>query len=316
MSTIGIRYILLALVATIFPAVVQARTHSIPRLDPYADPKHDVYNPLRYIASDTLTAIAFSLILAVALSQTWCMVKWGAKYMLAMTIGAYTFAFGISVRFGLHLHPQSKGLYIVEYLFVVLSPCAFIAAVYVLLGRLARYIECDKHLLVSPRKITLVFVSSDVMTFLIQAAGGGTTTANDPDLIMIGSRIFLAGLALQLASFVVFSMIYIIFLYRVRFHEPTAWQMDASQKWYDDWRALAAALFVSCIGILVRSVYRTVELSEGFGGHLSTTESYFYLLDTLPLFVAIVVYMPFWPGRFIKLRDTKKEQESGIGNVN
>jgi len=26
----------------------------------------------------------------------------------------------------------------------------------------------------------------------------------------------------------------------------------------------------------------------------------FYLLDTLPLFVAIAVYVPFWPGRFIK----------------
>ena len=31
------------------------------------------------------------------------------------------FALGISIRFGLHLHPDSQGLYIVEYLFVVLS---------------------------------------------------------------------------------------------------------------------------------------------------------------------------------------------------
>jgi hypothetical protein len=31
------------------------------------------------------------------------------------------FALGIATRFGLHSHPESKGLYIVEYLFVVLS---------------------------------------------------------------------------------------------------------------------------------------------------------------------------------------------------
>lgn len=31
------------------------------------------------------------------------------------------FALGISIRFGLHLHPDSLGLYIVEYLFVVLT---------------------------------------------------------------------------------------------------------------------------------------------------------------------------------------------------
>lgn len=31
------------------------------------------------------------------------------------------FAFGIAMRFGLAVHPESKGIYIVEYLFVVLS---------------------------------------------------------------------------------------------------------------------------------------------------------------------------------------------------
>jgi hypothetical protein len=49
----------------------------------------------------------------------------------------------------------------------------------------------------------------------------------------------------------------------------------------------------------IRSVYRTIELSQGFEGHLSTIEAFFYGLDTLPLFLAIVVYIPFWPGRFI-----------------
>ena len=35
--------------------------------------------------------------------------------------GYPVFALGISIRFALHLHPDSQGLYIVEYLFVVLS---------------------------------------------------------------------------------------------------------------------------------------------------------------------------------------------------
>lgn len=42
-----------------------------------------------------------------------------------------------------------------------------------------------------------------------------------------------------------------------------------------------------------------VELSEGFQGPLTRSEPFFYGLDTLPLFIAIVVYLPFWPGRFI-----------------
>jgi len=282
-------------------AVAQAKDGDLPRPeDPFKDPKNDPYNPLRYIASNTLTAIAFALILLVAFAQTYLMFKRGAKWMSAMTIGAYCFAAGFGCRFGLHSHPESKGIYIAEYLFIVLSPCAFIAADYVLLGRMARYLGTDSHLLIPARRITVVFIVSDIATFLIQAAGGSSTvSANDQKRIEVGQHIFLAGLALQLLSFLIFTIIYIRFLLRVRRYEPAIWSKDAGKKWYIDWRSLAGALFVSCIGILVRSVYRTVELSQGFHGHLGTTEWFFYVLDTLPLFIAISVYLPFWPGRFI-----------------
>lgn len=49
----------------------------------------------------------------------------------------------------------------------------------------------------------------------------------------------------------------------------------------------------------IRSIYRTIELSEGYLGHLATTEAFFYGLDTLPLFIAIAIYVPFWPGRYV-----------------
>lgn len=92
--------------------------------DPFIDPKHDPCNPLKYIASDVLTGIAFgeffhyfsfllvsygrfhrygactrafkltrihtALVLLVGLTQSLWMWKWGARWMLAMTIGAYS----------------------------------------------------------------------------------------------------------------------------------------------------------------------------------------------------------------------------------
>ena len=53
----------------------------------------------------------------------------------------------------------------------------------------------------------------------------------------------------------------------------------------------------------VRCVYRVIELSQGYHGHLATTEVYFYALDSLPLFVAVAVYTPFWPGRMMPTID-------------
>lgn len=61
------------------------------------------------------------------------------------------------------------------------------------------------------------------------------------------------------------------------------------------------------MGIQIRSVYRTTEQSEGFLGRLATTQAFFYGLDTLPLFIAIVIYVPFWPGRFIRPHETMSE---------
>lgn len=46
--------------------------------------------------------------------------------------------------------------------------------------------------------------------------------------------------------------VYLLFLVRMYKHEPEVWARDRNRKWYNDWRALAGAMWVSCIGILVR----------------------------------------------------------------
>jgi len=270
--------------------------------EPQLGPKLDPCNPLEYIPSNVLTGIAVGLCLFSGICHLASMWRWGAKWMLAMTIGIFTFSIGLGMRFGLHTNPDAKGTYIVEYLFIVLSPCAFIAADYVLLGRLAIFLGTPEHLVISPRRVTPMFVCSDLVTFLIQAVGGSVSiAANDIKTNKLGSNIFLAGLVLQLFSFLLFTLMYLRFVYRVKTYRPEVWSRGTALNtpWYKDWRALAFALFVSCIGILVRSVFRVIELSQGFKGPLATNEGIFYGLDTLPLFIAVSAYVPFWPGRFI-----------------
>ncbi|KAH7920174.1 RTA1-domain-containing protein [Leucogyrophana mollusca] len=286
-----------------------------PPANPYLGPSQDPDNILKYITSNTLTGIAFALILTIAFIQTYWIRKWGPKWMLCLVIGEYTYALGFALRFGLHYAPDSRNLYIVEDFFVVLSPCAFIAADYILLGRIARYLDCAEYLLVPSQRITAIFVTSDITTFMIQAAGGGISVSNNISTALAGEHIFLAGLALQLASFFTFTCIYCCFLYRVHKHKPEIWAKDRGGTWYRDWRVLAGALSLSCVGILVRSVYRVVELSQGYQGYLTTTEAYFYGLDTLPLLVAISAYIPFWPGRFIPSESTVLGSESQVDSI-
>ena len=69
-------------------------------------------------------------------------------------------------------------------------------------------------------------------------------------------QIFLAGLILQLLSFLTFFSIYCRFLYKIYSLKPAIWSRDQFGPWFLDWRALAGALVVSSIGILVSIFFR------------------------------------------------------------
>lgn len=286
---------------TLFVTSAQAATKSvICPSDPYLDPRNDPCNALGYIPDNTLTAVAFVYVLLVALIQTYQIIYNGGKFMLSMVIGEYSYALGFAFRFAVHNSPDSLVIFITEDLMIVLSPCFFIAANYALLGRLAREIDCAHHILLPVRWLTLIFVSSDVTTFVIQAVGASMSTSTVQSSALTGLHVFLVGLIMQLVSFVFFCAIYARFIYKVYTKEQDVCTRDSKQPWYNDWRALAGALTVSCIGLLIRSFYRVVEASQGFRGNLSTSETAFYLGDTIPICLAIFVYVPFWPGRFIK----------------
>ncbi|PAV23663.1 RTA1-domain-containing [Pyrrhoderma noxium] len=270
--------------------------------DPYASPSTDPCNILGYIASNSMTTVALVAYLVIGICQAVSIWKFGTKWMMSMTIGIFSFCFGLVTRYALHGNPQSKNIFIAEYLLIVLSPCLFIATEYVLLSRLATYLNRPTYMWISPRRVTLVYVVSDVTTFLVQMAGAViTVTGDDENQKEMGSNIFLTGLILQLVSFIIFTIMYLRFLQLVYRNDRQVWNKDVNRKmpWYEDWRALAAAFFLSCILIIIRCTFRVVEEAYGFKGFIARSEAAFYIFDCLPLFIAVAVYVPFWPGRFI-----------------
>jgi hypothetical protein len=58
---------------------------------------------------------------------------------------------------------------------------------------------------------------------------------------------------MQLASFLTFTCICLVFIHRVRTQEPETWAMDGAKKWHQDWRTLVGAMTLSFVGILVRA---------------------------------------------------------------
>ncbi|CCO37309.1 Protein RTA1 [Rhizoctonia solani AG-1 IB] len=253
---------------------------------------------LHYIPNRPLAIISGLLYLAIpVICIFWARKNW-ARYMLTIMIGGVCYAIGLFMRLPFGSNPDKLGLYIIMNMFTVLSPCAFIATVYMLLGRLALYLDADEYLLVKSRIITKLFLTSDIVTLLVQAAGGGMAAMQS--LSDIGKKIFLIGLIVQLISFALYMCVYAVFLYRMKVNRPEECYLPRNKAdFFSHWTALAGTLVISCIGIFIRSIFRTIENSQGFDGYLATTEVYFYVLDTLPLFIAILVFVVTWPPLYL-----------------
>jgi hypothetical protein len=71
---------------------------------------------------------------------------------------------------------------------ILLSPCAFLAQNYVLLPRLATKLHCEQYLFVKSSIIVRIFVWSDVITFILQAAGGGLASGGG-DTATLGEHV-------------------------------------------------------------------------------------------------------------------------------
>jgi len=76
-------------------------------------------------------------------------------------IGTYCEGIGLALRIWFRNNLHSLGGYIAMYMFVILSPCAFLAADYILLGRIVEHLNADKYLFIKPGRVSWIFIISD-----------------------------------------------------------------------------------------------------------------------------------------------------------
>ncbi|EUC56584.1 RTA1 domain protein [Rhizoctonia solani AG-3 Rhs1AP] len=255
-------------------------------------------SPLKYIPSKNAAMIAGGLYMFTAGAMcVWSRQYWG-RYMLAMIIGSASYGAGLFLRLLVAEDMESIMKHATMSLVILLSPCAFIAGIYMLLGRLAIHLDATEYLLIRPNILSKVFVLSDVFTFLLQAAGGGMVTGDNANMRNIGSKLFLIGLIAQLVSFLGYTMIFGIFVCRLWALRRDEWSYRP-QGIMNHWLALIAAMGISCQNIIVRSVFRVMESAQGRNGTFATQEQYFYLMDCVVLWVAVGVFVVTWPPKHI-----------------
>lgn len=63
------------------------------------------------------------------------------------------------------------GPYIVQTLCLLLAPALLAASIYMLLGRIILVLQAESHAILKKKWLTKVFVTGDVLSFLLQGAG-------------------------------------------------------------------------------------------------------------------------------------------------
>jgi hypothetical protein len=98
----------------------------------------------------------------------------------------------------------------------------------------------------------------------------------------------IAGVIFQLVAMTVFAVLAIDFSRRsVRFTTPQGFGK------------VMAAMFISLVAIYARSIFRAIELAEGWQGYLITHEEYFIGLDGALMVLAVGIFLVMDPASIL-----------------
>ncbi|GFF25675.1 hypothetical protein IFM61606_09516 [Aspergillus udagawae] len=250
-----------------------------------------LYNYDPSVAASVIFAVVFGSSAALHIWQAF--IKARAWFFTAFVIGSIMMALGYLCRAISAKSPSSLGPYICQSLLILLPPSLYAATIYMLYGRIVRCTRQPELSTISPTKVTKVFVTGDILAFILQCSGGGMMAISG--LSSIGEKVLVFGLFVQLIFFGFFLFISVKFALRLR-RIPSKVPGGA-------WKTLLYILYTMAALIIFRCLYRIVEFVQGHSGYLVSHEIYMYLFDTLPMLIVQVPFHCWKPYNMLDARD-------------
>ncbi|RAH70547.1 RTA1 domain-containing protein [Aspergillus aculeatinus CBS 121060] len=223
---------------------------------------------------------------------------WG--YLAGLFGGLVLEIIGYIGRIQLHSNLFRFNPYLEYLICLTIGPAFLSASIYICLGCIVKvYGESISRL--RPKTYTIVFVACDLISLILQAAGGAITSVADADqydLAQDGINIMIAGLASQVASLALFMAICLDYAWRV-YKNPDDLSSETCMRGLRHsirWKAFLAGLALATVTIFVRSVFRVAELKGGFHSSLANNEVLFMTLEGAMIAIAVISLTVLHPG--------------------
>ncbi|KAL3428546.1 RTA1 like protein-domain-containing protein [Aspergillus tetrazonus] len=257
------------------------------RADDSTDYQDAVWAYYRYYPSEA-AAILFTILFAITtFVHLYQLIRHRTWFFIPFVIGGYFEWVGYIGRIlSSDESPNwSMGPYIQQTLLLLLAPALFAASIYMMLGRIVVLLDAE-HLCIFKKKwLTKFFVAGDILSFTVQAAGGGIMASGTLSAVHNGEKVVITGLVIQILFFGFFIITCAIFNRRVNW-DPT----ERAVEFASLWRKRIRILYAANILIMIRSVFRLIEYAMGNNGYLLRREAFLYVFDGVLMLAVMVLF--------------------------
>jgi hypothetical protein len=208
----------------------------------------DEYGSVHYLPSMFGNALFLGIFGLVLLLQIWPLgiryKTWG--YMGAMIGGCILEVVGYIGRILMNTTPFDDNNFIIYIVGLTIGPAFFSAAIYLGISRIITIFGSSLSFF-KPRTVTLIFIGADLVSLILQSAGGAIAsmadTQEDNDM---GVNIMIAGLIAQVVATSAFAGVCLHLAWSIRKHPE---RLDPSYAQFRKTRKFT--LFLSCKFLLV-----------------------------------------------------------------
>ncbi|CUS14690.1 unnamed protein product [Tuber aestivum] len=266
------------------------------------------------LALNSLLIALFGLSLLAHTAQGIKYKTWG--FLVSMIFGCVAEIVGYGGRIWAYNDPFGMNPFLMQICSLTIAPAFLCAGIYLCLSRIVMVFGAETSR-IPPKAYTYIFVTCDFISLCLQGAGGGiaSTLSQDEKDPAPGNNIMLAGLGFQVFTLVLFMLLCAEYAYRVKTSNQEFDVTHAKLRSSKKFRAFLIALSLSTVLIFIRSIYRVIEMAQGWDGALTKNETLFFVLEGVMVVIAVLVLNVFHPGwcfreAYVDRLGTEKNLES------
>ncbi|KAJ7719311.1 RTA1 like protein-domain-containing protein [Mycena metata] len=279
----------------------------------------DGFNPYGYVPTEWICVAFVTLFTISTVTHLVQAIRYRIWWLLPTAfVSGILEIIGWSARLWSSFSPDALLPFEIQVIGTIIGPTPLIAADFMILGRIIHRLG-TRYSRLSPKWYSIIFCSCDIISLSVQGFGGTVASlavgrSESPDH---GAHIMLGGIIFQMATISVYILLASEFFLRFFADRPLAGRkatydsLDTSRghgRVDDHLRIMIGALAFNTTCLLIRAIYRTLELIDGFEGRIISTERYFNVLDGGMITLAIFTLNLAHPGIFLAPR-TKSDSD-------